>query len=79
LIRLINTGARSVTFTVTSQSSADRPESYHVPAHSAAVHPVNPLKVSHGWYDVAVKVSSDRSWSRRYVGHLENGSNSITG
>ncbi len=80
LIRLINTGARSVTFTVTSQSySADRPGSYHVPAHSAAVHPVNPLKVSHGWYDIAVKVSSDRSWSRRYVGHLENGSNSITG
>lgn len=80
LIRLINTGDKSVTFTITSQNySADRPQSYHVQPHATAVHPVNPLKSSHGWYDLTVTVRTDRSWSRRYVGHLENGSASVTG
>jgi phospholipase C len=32
-----------------------------------------------GWYDVAVTVSSDSSWSQRFTGHLENGQPSITG
>ena len=80
LIKLVNNGSRSITFTVTAQNySADRPQSYSVAPHSTAVHAVNPLKAGHGWYDLAVRVSSDRSWSRRYVGHLENGSASITG
>ncbi len=80
LLRLINTGSKAVTFTVTAANySTDRPHSYHVAAHSRAVHSVNPLKVSLGWYDLAVKVSGDPSWTRRYVGHLENGSPSVTG
>ena len=80
LLRLSNTGPTSVTFTVTSQNySADRPQTYHVSARGTVVHPVNALKTSHGWYDLTVTISSDRSWSRRYVGHLENGQPSITG
>ncbi|SDO17041.1 phospholipase C [Nakamurella panacisegetis] len=80
MLRLINTGTKAVTFTVTAENySTDRPQSYRVAAHSTAVHPVNPLKASGGWYDLAVKVNSDAAWSRRYVGHLENGRDSITG
>ncbi len=80
LLRLINTGPKSATFTVTAENySTERPHSYHVAAHSTAVHAVNPLKASDGWYDLMVKVSGDATWSRRYVGHLENGSTSITG
>lgn len=40
---------------------------------------VDPLNSGGGWYDLTVTVAGDDSWSRRYVGHLEVGSNSITG
>jgi phospholipase C len=39
----------------------------------------DPLESSHGWYDLSVTISGDGSWSRRYVGHLEDGKASITG
>jgi phospholipase C len=38
-----------------------------------------PLSSSGGWYDQSVTINRDGSWSRRYVGHLENGQASITG
>lgn len=80
LLRLINTGPKSVTFTVTAQNySHDRPQTYHVPPHGTAVHSVNPLRVSNGWYDLIVRLRGDSSWSRHYVGHLEDGSASVTG
>jgi phospholipase C len=40
---------------------------------------VDPLASSNGWYDLTVTISGDGSWSRRYIGHLEDGTNSITG
>jgi phospholipase C len=40
---------------------------------------VDPLATSNGWYDLTVTINGDGSWSRRYVGHLENGTNSVTG
>lgn len=80
LLRLRNGGSKSVTFTVTAENYAsDRPQTYQVRPHSTAVHSVNPLQASQGWYDLAVTVSGDTSWSRRYVGHLENGDASMTG
>lgn len=78
--RLVNDGSQSDTFTVThNEYISDRPRTYHVRPHDTATYTVDPLAHSHGWYDVSVAVSSDSSWSRRYIGHLENGEDSITG
>jgi len=40
-------------------------------------HASHEVDLLHGWYDVTVTVSGDQSWP--YVGHLENGRNSVTG
>ncbi|TNC20489.1 phosphocholine-specific phospholipase C [Amycolatopsis alkalitolerans] len=80
VLELVNTGPAAVTFTVAPDNYAkDRPKTYRVPAHGRAVHVVDPLATSGGWYDVSVTLQGDASWSRRYVGHLEDGTNSITG
>jgi phospholipase C len=79
-LTLTNTGRQAVTFTVTPNHytrHADR--TYHVPAHGSATYLADPVASSDGWYDVSVTVSGDSTWSRRYVGHLENGQPSITG
>jgi phospholipase C len=69
-----------VTFTIVSNNySKDRAKTYHVPAHGRATHMADPLASSNGWYDLSVTISGDNSWSRRYIGHLEDGMNSITG
>ena len=79
-LRLVNTGKQTVTFTVTSNNYAsDRPRTYRVAPRDHITHSVDPLKHSHGWYDLSVTVSTDPSWSRRYIGHLENGEASVTG
>ncbi|WP_380561467.1 phosphocholine-specific phospholipase C [Streptacidiphilus jeojiensis] len=79
-LTLSNTGSKSVTFTVVSNHYIqERAATYHVSGHGHATHSVDPLSRSGGWYDITVTVSGDHSWSRRYVGHLEDGSNSITG
>jgi phospholipase C len=39
----------------------------------------DPLATGNGWYDLSVTISGDASWSRRYIGHLEDGEASITG
>jgi hypothetical protein len=51
----------------------------HVAAGSSATHVTDPLGSSNGWYDLSVTISGDGSWSRRYAGHLEDGSASVTG
>jgi phospholipase C len=79
-LRLVNTGTKAVTFTVMANNySSDRARSYHVPAHGTATHAVDPFEHGSGWYDLSVTLRDDSSWVRRYVGHLENGANSITG
>ncbi|MEV6901799.1 phosphocholine-specific phospholipase C [Amycolatopsis sp. NPDC051372] len=80
LLELENNGSRPVTFTVKhNQYSDDRPKTYRVSAHGRTLHSVDPCGSDHGWYDVTVTLDGDKSWSRRYVGHLEDGSDSITG
>jgi phospholipase C len=77
---LTNSGTKDVTFTVVSNNySKDRPKTYRVSARNRATHQVDPLAASNGWYDLSVTVNGDSSWSRRYVGHLENGTTSVTG
>ena len=83
-LRLANTGGEAVTFTIVSHRYAEaeaeaRPVTHRVPAHGHATHTVDPLAAADGWYDLSVTVSGDTSWSRRYVGHLEDGSDSVTG
>jgi phospholipase C len=79
-LRLVNTGAKAVTFTVEANDySSDRARTYHVLAHGSATHSVDPLEHGSGWYDLSVTIGGDSSWLRRYVGHLENGADSITG
>ncbi|KIF78286.1 hypothetical protein QR77_39885 [Streptomyces sp. 150FB] len=80
VLRLTNDGHQSVTFTVRSdQYLKDRTVTHHVPARGHVTHTVDPLDKSNGWYDLTVKVSGDSSWSRQYIGHIENGSHSVTG
>jgi phospholipase C len=79
-LTLVNDGDQARTFTVApNHYSDDRPRTYHVPAGGRATHLADPLRSSQGWYDVSVTVSGDASWSRRYVGHLEDGTASVTG
>jgi phospholipase C len=79
-LTLINGGTGAAAFTLTSNHYTTGPaKTYHVPAGGRATHVVNPLAVSDGWYDLSVTVGGDNSWSRRYVGHLEDGTASVTG
>jgi phospholipase C len=80
VLELKNTGTKAVTFTVVANNySTDDARTYQVPAQSHAKHSVDPLASSDGWYDLTVTISGDDSWSRRYVGHLEDGADSVTG
>lgn len=38
-----------------------------------------PLRTSHGWYDLAASVGGDSAYLRRFAGHVENGRPSISG
>ncbi|HUZ39386.1 MAG TPA: phospholipase C, phosphocholine-specific [Streptosporangiaceae bacterium] len=79
-LKLTNSGKEAVTFTVVSNNYSKEPaRTYHVPAHRSATHEVDPCGSTDGWYDLSVTISGDASWSRRYVGHLEDGKVSITG
>jgi phospholipase C len=79
-LRLSNQGDDTITFTVTTTHYfSDPPRTHRVHPSGDAVHKVHPLIRSGGWYDLTVTVDADPTWSRRYVGHLESGRNSITG
>jgi phospholipase C len=79
-LRLANGGKKPVTFSISTNHYGRRhTETVRVGANDSHHHRFDPLKTSHGWYDVTVTVSGDDSWSRRYVGHLETGTASITG
>src|SRR5258708_7518959 len=80
VLQLTNGGTENVTFTVAPNNySDDRARTFRVRAHGRATHVVGPLEDSHGWYDLSVTISGDATWSRRFTGHLEDGTNSVTG
>jgi phospholipase C len=79
---LTNAGTSTMTFTVVSNNySSDRPKTYRVSPRGSAMHSADPLGNGNGngWYDLTVTIGGDPSWSRRYTGHLEDGTNSVTG
>ncbi|WP_278255926.1 phospholipase domain-containing protein [Nocardioides convexus] len=77
---LANSSGSSVTFTITSNHYRDDgPWTYTVPSGSTRSDYFDAVTNQDGWYDFTVTVSSDATWSRRVVGHVETGQPSITG
>jgi phospholipase C len=80
VLRLTNDGEHTAVFTVSANAyGKDRAATYRVPPKGHADHAVDSLGRTDGWYDLQVRLAADPSWSRRYVGHVENGEPSITG
>jgi phospholipase C len=77
---MTNTGTSSVTFTITSNNyTTEGPWTYKVAAGATVNTYFSAVANTNGWYDFTITISGDTSWTRRYTGHLENGSASITG
>ena len=77
---MANTGTAAVTFTITSGNyTSGGPWTFSVGAGDTVNTHFDVLANSHGWYDFTITISGDSSWIRRYTGHLESGSASITG
>ncbi|NMO52454.1 phospholipase C, phosphocholine-specific [Actinoplanes sp. TBRC 11911] len=79
-LSLANHGKSAVTFTIThNHYNSARPHTIKVAPHGKEETVIDPVRTSHGWYDVTVTTHSDTAWSQRFVGHLETGKDSITG
>jgi phospholipase C len=79
VFELINSGRQAVTFAVGANHYVkDHPRTFRVGGRGRTTETLDSF-VSDGWYDVTVTISGDHSWTRRYVGHLEDGSHSVTG
>jgi len=77
---MANTSTAPVTFTITSGNyTSGGPWTFSVGAGDTVDTHFDVLANSHGWYDFSITISGDSSWIRRYTGHLESGSASITG
>jgi phospholipase C len=77
---LANGSSESVTFTITANNyTTEGPWTYSVAAGATTNTYFSAVANSNGWYDFDITLSGDSSWIRRYTGHLENGSASITG
>jgi phospholipase C len=77
---MTNTGTEPVTFTITSNNyTTAGPWTYTVAAGATVNTYFSAVANTQGWYDFTATISGDTSWIRRYTGHLENGSASITG
>ncbi|MEI8288939.1 MAG: alkaline phosphatase family protein [Verrucomicrobiota bacterium] len=75
-LRMINSGASPVNFTVTDTRYAGTNWIFNVaPAGSTTTYfaPTN-----HGWYDLTVTAGADTNFVRHLAGHIENGSFSFT-
>lgn len=76
----VNDSAHAATFTVTPNNyRADGPWNYRVASGATRSEGFNTVVDQHGWYDFTVTCSADLFWTRRVVGHIENGHPSITG
>lgn len=78
--KMKNSSGSPVTFTIRANAyRTDGPWTYTVPANSSREDFFNAVAYSKGWYDFTILADSDGTWSRRYTGHIETGSASITG
>jgi phospholipase C len=79
-LTMTNSGTAALTFTVTSNHyRTDGPWTYTVAAGSSVSDYWNQVAYCDGWYDFTITVSGDSSWSRRFTGHIESGTASVTG
>lgn len=77
---LVNGSSESVTFTITANNyTTQGPWTYVVAAGATVNTYFSAVATTQGWYDFTITVSGDTSWVRRYTGHLEDGSASVTG
>ncbi len=78
-LTLVNKGRADLTFTLKPLAYGDaKPRTVTVRAGSTrtVAHAAAP---AHGWYDLDLSVAQDASFHRRFMGHIENGKESITG
>jgi phospholipase C len=79
-LTMTNTGSSAATFTVTADNyRTDGPWTYTVAAGASVSDYWNQVAYCGGWYDFTITVSTDSAWSRRFTGHIETGSASVTG
>jgi phospholipase C len=77
---LVNNSGKAVTFTLTYNNYTSAPaDKINADAHGRWSHQVDDLVTAHGWYDVTVTADIDPTWSQRFIGHIENGADSVTG
>ncbi|MBB6172985.1 phospholipase C [Nocardiopsis mwathae] len=78
-LRFANRGERTLTFSLRPRAYTDRSGRTVTVAPSSQRTVVWPTRDGHGWYDLDVTLAEDEGFSRRLMGHIENGSPSITG
>ena len=76
----VNTGTTPVVFTTTAtRYRTDGPWMTTVPAGGSQMQSWNVANAEHGWYSLSVRINTDGEFERRFVGHLEDGTASVTG
>lgn len=80
VLTLRNRGNATVTFRIEHHHYGPAaPQPVKVSAGGARTITLDPVRTSHGWYDLTITADRDRAWSQRLTGHLETGRPSITG
>ncbi|MEU9497568.1 phosphocholine-specific phospholipase C [Streptomyces sp. NPDC048196] len=78
--KMTNTGSSPITFTIASNRyRGDGPWTHTVAAGASTEDYFNAVAYQNGWYDFTVTVNVDTAWSRRFTGHLETGTASVSG
>lgn len=76
----VNGSGHAAIFTVTPNNyRVDGPWTHYLPAGATSSRAFDVVAHHHGWYDLTVTCSTDRTWARRLAGHVETGKPSITG
>ncbi|MBA2948361.1 phosphocholine-specific phospholipase C [Streptomyces himalayensis] len=83
-LTLTNRKASALTFTIrpgayVSDADAERLTQHIRVAPGATAAAVHPAAAAQGWYDLLVTVDGDGAFRRRLMGHIENGSASVSG
>jgi phospholipase C len=77
---LQNRAEHDVTFTISATHyRSDGPWTYQLRAGETRTDFFYAVADTQGWYDFTVIVDSDSTWSRRFVGHIETGTASVSG
>ncbi|GAA1374522.1 phospholipase C, phosphocholine-specific [Streptomyces beijiangensis] len=77
--KMTNASAAAVKFTITSNNYRTGSWTYTVAAGGSTEDFFNAVAGQNGWYDFTITADVDSTWSRRYTGHLETGTVSVSG